>query len=147
MSKNPASGPAAFEPIKIVGVITESVSRPRGDGTAGSALYRVPIRLSSRPGPAWAAHFAATWDNPPRWTGMHRPGIARVSGDTLTLDGTTMEEVEQYHSETLRHVVAKVNADVAQHERDAHARAERDAEEARKHEATVSEIGSRLNFE
>jgi len=32
---------------------------------------------------------------------MHRPGIARVSGDKVYLDGTTIEEVQKYHRDTL----------------------------------------------
>ena len=32
---------------------------------------------------------------------MHRPGIASVSGDKIILDGTTIEEVAEYHRDTL----------------------------------------------
>ncbi len=32
---------------------------------------------------------------------MHRPGIASVSGDEILLDGTTIEEVRDYHREVL----------------------------------------------
>jgi hypothetical protein len=46
-----------FEPIRIVGIITESVSKPRNDRTPGSALYNVPFRLSRRPPPEWAEYF------------------------------------------------------------------------------------------
>ncbi|MQA92967.1 MAG: hypothetical protein GEU90_22605 [Gemmatimonas sp.] len=34
-----------------------------------------------------------------------------MSADKILLDGTTIEEVEKYHAETLRLVVNKVNAD------------------------------------
>jgi hypothetical protein len=32
---------------------------------------------------------------------MHRPNIARGTGDKVVLDGTTIEEIEKYHKETL----------------------------------------------
>ena len=48
-------------PIRILGVVVDEVTAPRLDGTAGSALYRVPFRLSRRPSPAWARLFESTW--------------------------------------------------------------------------------------
>ena len=32
---------------------------------------------------------------------MHRPGIARVRGDKIILNGTTIDEVKKYHRSTL----------------------------------------------
>ncbi len=32
---------------------------------------------------------------------MHRPRIASVAGDVIHLDGTTIEEVKEYHRDTL----------------------------------------------
>jgi len=43
-----------FKPIQITGVIDKDVSKPRGDGTPGSALYNVPFQLSAQPSSAWA---------------------------------------------------------------------------------------------
>jgi sRNA-binding protein len=141
------SDPETFEPIAIVGIVEEGVGRPRNDGTQGSALYRIPLRLSRQPSIAWARHFVETWNRPPRFTTMHRPGIARVSGDTVILDGTTMEELERYHVDTLRHVIAKVNTDVAAHEAREQERAVREAERARQHDETVRKVSERLSFE
>ena len=42
----------------------------------------------------------------PRCTG---PGIARIYGSIVTLSGTTIEEVEQYHRDTLHLAVAETN--------------------------------------
>lgn len=136
-----------YEPISIVGIVEEGVGRPRSDGTRGSALYRIPLRLSRRPSSVWARHFVETWDRPPRWTTMHRPGIASVSGDTVVLDGTTMEELEKYHVETLRHVLQQVNSDIAEHERKERARAQREAETLRRHDETVRDIAGRIKFD
>lgn len=95
--------------IKITGVILDEVTQPKMDGTKGSALYKIPFRLSRQPSPEWAKLFVSTWNMPPRFTSMHRPGIARVTGDKIILDGTTMEEVQQYHKETLQLCVAEAN--------------------------------------
>jgi hypothetical protein len=44
---------------------------------------------------------------------MHRPGIARIQGATITLNGTTIEEVERYHRDTLQLAVAETNKQYA----------------------------------
>jgi hypothetical protein len=90
-----------FEPITILGVIVDKIGTPRGDGTRGSALYDVPFRLSRRPPSDWSSLFIEAWNHPPRWTTMHRPGIASIYDDTIHLDGTTIDEVKSYHRETL----------------------------------------------
>ncbi len=41
---------------------------------------------------------------------MHRPGIAEAHGDRIVLTKTTLEEVEQYHKETLKLCVNEANA-------------------------------------
>ena len=73
----PATPSDVFVDIKITRVIVEDVTQPRNDGTPGSALYAVPFAFSRRPPSEWAQLFVALWDQPPRWTSMHRPGIAR----------------------------------------------------------------------
>ena len=88
-------------PITLLGIIADEVTKPRNDGTRGSALYAVPFRLSRRPPANWAAAFIEAWNSPSRFTTMHRPGIVRVEGDKVILDGTTIEEVERYHRDTL----------------------------------------------
>jgi hypothetical protein len=87
--------------IRILGVAVDQVTMPRLDGSRGSALYRVPFHLSRRPSADWATLFVQNWNRPPRFTTMHRPGIARVEGSTIVLDGTTLDEVEKYHRDTL----------------------------------------------
>jgi hypothetical protein len=94
-------GGEGFAPIVITGVIIDEIGQPRNDGTPGSALYRVPFRLSRRPPREWVDLFIAAWDHPPRFSTMHRPGTASIAGDTISLSRTTIEEVEKYHRETL----------------------------------------------
>ena len=48
---------------------------------------------------------------------MHRPGIARVESDKIILDGTTIEEVKQYHRDTLILCVEKTNEEEKQYRR------------------------------
>lgn len=96
-------------PIRILGIITDAVTVPRMDGTRGSALYKIPFKLSKRPSELWRQLFVREWDCPPRFTTMHRPGIASVYGDQIILDGTTIEEVRDYHRETLMLCVEEAN--------------------------------------
>jgi hypothetical protein len=78
---------------------------------------------------------------------MHRPGIASVVGDEIVLDGTTVEEVERYHAETLRHVIPAVNKEVADIERKERQRAEARRREQEAHAARVTEASKKIKFE
>jgi hypothetical protein len=121
-----------FEPLKILGIIEDEVGTPRNDGTPGCALYEVPFRFSRTPPEDWAELFIHTWDSPPRFTSMHRPGIAQIYGDRLVLDGTTIEEVQRYHLETLKLALAETNKIYTEHLARESRRAE--AERARRQE-------------
>ena len=52
----------ASSPVKIIGIIADQVSAPRGDGTLGSALYRVPFRLTRQLSQFWAEAFVRSWN-------------------------------------------------------------------------------------
>ena len=140
----PTSG---WEPIRIVGVVVDEVTQPRMDGTPGSALYAVPFRLSRNPESDWGNLFLQNWDNPPRWTSMHRPGIARVTRDRVILDGTTLEEIEKYHRETLLLALEETNRQFS--EGVARQKREDDDRRAREeaHRAEVEERAKRLKFD
>ena len=101
-----------FEPLRIEGIDPDNVGEPRADGTAGSALYSVPIRLSRRVTGEESGMLEQLWDRPPSFTTMHRPGIARVVGDSFILDGTTVDEVARYHARTLSLVVDQFSTDM-----------------------------------
>jgi hypothetical protein len=136
-----------FEPIKLVGIAKEGVGKPRDDGTRGSALYAVPLRLSRRPPADWATLFVHNWDRPPSFSTMHRPGICRVSGDTAILDGTTMEELEKYHLKTLKLALQVTNERYEQHLRSEFERKKREREAEDLHRREVEDIASRLKFD
>ena len=48
---------APDEPMRIMGVIVDEVTEPRLDGTKGSALYTVPLRLNRKPSTLWSELF------------------------------------------------------------------------------------------
>jgi len=102
-----------LEPLELVEVVIEEIGVPADDGSPGSALYLVPIRLNRKPSPEETPWILSVWDHPPSFSNMHRPGILRVRGDVLLLDGTTIEEVERYHVPTLKGVLTEVNARAA----------------------------------
>ena len=133
--------------IRIVEVIAGEVTEPRNDGTPGSALYTVPLRLSATPPSLWASLFVQHWDQPPRWTPMHRSGIARVVGNKVLLEGTTIEEVEMYHRDTLQAVLEVTNRDYRQlTEQQERERRARENEQAH-HRRNVDDVARRINFE
>lgn len=134
-------------PITLTGIVEEGIGTPKGDGSAGSALYAVPFRLSRTPTRDWANHLVTTWNRPPAWSSMHRFGAARVSGDVVTLNGVTMQEVEQYHLKTLKLCIDKVNDDIAEDEQRKRTEAERERQRVEQHQASVDEAMRRLKFD
>ena len=136
-----------FEDIRITGIVTDKVTEPRNDGTAGSALYSVPLSLSQRPDQEWARLLVQNWDQPESSTTMHRPGIAKVVGNTIVLDGTTIDEVERYHRNTLQGAVEKANRQyrqLLQNQQDERGRKEAARQEHRSH---VEDVASRIKFD
>jgi hypothetical protein len=133
-------------PLEIVGVDVDGVGTPRNDGTRGSALYLVPIRLNRVPTPREAELLIANFDRPSSWTTMHRPGIARVSGDRLLLDGTTVDEVKEYHAKTIRLAVDATNAKEAEFRRRDQAAADAARAHDDKHREHVADVAGEIDF-
>ena len=144
---SPESTSPEFEDIKITRVIVEEITEPRNDGTPGCALYSIPFALSVTPPSEWVQLFAENWDHPHRWTTMHRPGIASVYGSTVTLDGTTIDEVERYHRDTLQLAITETNRQYREwrhKEEQSHAREEALREEHRKR---IEDASKRIKFD
>ena len=78
---------------------------------------------------------------------MHRPSIARVEGNRLILDGTTIEEVEKYHLTTMKLCLDVANEKYAAHleAEEMRRREEREAAEARRRE--IEDAAGRLRFD
>lgn len=136
-----------YTPLEIIGIASARVGAPRNDGTPGSALYAVPIELSRRPTPREAALLVHHWDRPSSWSTMHRAGIARVSGRDLVLDGTTVEEVRDHHTGTVKRAVQATNLDESE-ARDRERREQEQDSAARKaHSANVQAVSDQINFD
>jgi len=141
------SGPSHFEPIRITGIVIDQVGKPINDGSRGSALYRVPFQLSANPPSEWRELFTNAWENPDRFTLMHRPGIASVVRDTVVLDGTTLEEVEEYHRETLLLAATEANRRYQELLEAQQAARDRQQQEAERHKRNVEEVAKRIKFD
>ena len=135
------------DPLRILGVIVDEVTEPTMDGTRGSALYAVPFRLNRQPSSLWSEIFLHTWDLPPSFTSMHRPGIASVVGSKIILDDTTIDEVKRYHKETLVLCVEKANEEEARVLERERQEEEQRRQNAEQHRATVESIADEINFD
>lgn len=132
--------------IKILGIVTDEVTVPTMNGTRGSALYKIPFRLSKYPSELWKKLFIQAWNFPPRFTNMHRFGIASVYGDEIILDGTTIEEVRDIHRDTLKLCVETANK---QEKNFLDAKVKREQEEEnriQKHKLNVESVSNSISF-
>ena len=77
---------------------------------------------------------------------MHRSGIAQVIGDKIILDGTTIEEVRDYHRETLKLCVEKSNIEEKTLLLKANQRKEREAEWIKTHNESIQDLAKGIDF-
>ncbi|NUM42875.1 MAG: toll/interleukin-1 receptor domain-containing protein [Leptospiraceae bacterium] len=133
--------------IKIKGILVNEVTEPRNDGTLGSNLYRIPFDLNQTPSAEWARFFIDAWNRPSRFTSMHRPGIASVRGNKIILDGTTIEEVEKYHKDTLKLAVQSANQKLSEILLKRKELAEQKAKQRDQHRKNIGDINDRINFD
>lgn len=136
-----------FQPIKIEGVIVDEVGKPRNDGSRGSALYDIPFQLSHEPPSIWDELFVQSWNHPPRYTTMHRPGIASVFGDRIVLDGTTINEVQRYHRDTLILAVNEANQKYEEYLAKRRQKAQAANVKREQHHNTVEDIARKIRFD
>ena len=144
---NPTLPQEPPRPIRILGIVVDEIGKPLNDGSRGGALYRVPFQLSARPSDKWADAFIEKWNRPRRFTSMHRPGIARIGGDKIYLEGTTVDEVERYHRDTLKLAVEDANQITAEYDAEQRARFEMERKRAEEHEQSVREAAKRISFD
>lgn len=78
---------------------------------------------------------------------MDRPGIGRVSGDCIILDGTTVEEVRDHHAKTLALVVEVLNDAEAKHRVAQQKLNERQTALRAQHQANVRDVADAIRFE
>ena len=135
-----------FQDIVIQRLIVDQITEPSLDGTAGSALYRVPFELSRKAPRDWAELCIRNWDHPPTFTTRHRPGTMSISGSRLWLNRTTIEEVRDVHRETLVAVIGVTNATYRQHIEEQSRRRQAIAETSRAHGANVRNVARDIEF-
>jgi hypothetical protein len=139
--------PTIENQVKIKGILIDEITEPINDGTAGSALYKIPFELNKTPSQEWRDYFVQAWNFPPSFSTMHRPGIASTYGNKIILDGTTIEEVEKYHKETLKLCVNVANKHFEQIELKRNQEIERKAIEREKHKKNIDDINNRISFD
>lgn len=133
--------------VRIKGILIDEVTKPINDGTAGSGLYKIPFELNKQPSRDWISLFIKAWNRPPRFSMMHRPGIASVNGNRIILDGTEIEEVERYHKDTLKLAVGvanKASREITERKK------QKEEEEKRQEEAhknKLNDISRRISFD
>ena len=77
---------------------------------------------------------------------MHRPGIASLTGDKVYLNGTTVEEVQKYHRDTLKLALEETNNLIADYLRTKHAEAERERAKREQHAQSVRDAAKDIRF-
>lgn len=83
---------------------------------------------------------------PPRFTTMHRPGIASVIGDRIILDGTTIEEVKDCHRDTLKLCVEEANIKEGEILERQRLEREREEERVKSHKQKVEKLSNDIVF-
>ena len=135
------------ETIRIKGILVDEVTQPSDDGTQGSALYRIPFELSRQPNYEWSEMFTDAWNRPSSFTSMHRPGIASITTNKIILDGTTIEEVERCHKETLKLAVDTANKNYKEYSQRKKQKEEDDSKRKEEHKRNIDDISRRISFD
>jgi len=78
---------------------------------------------------------------------MHRPGIASVVGDTIVLDGTSLDEVKRYHRETLKLALSETNREYNDLRSRQQASEERERARVEAHRQEVAKKAGDINFD
>jgi hypothetical protein len=137
---------AEDDKIRIKGIVVDEVTQPRNDGSRGSGLYKIPFELNRRPSYGWIEHFIQSFDHPPEFTSMHRPGIASVYGNKIYLDGTTIDEVERYHKKTLKLAVEVANNKYGELQARRKYQEEQERIRNEQHRKNIDDISKRISF-
>jgi len=130
--------------IRVLGVIVNEVSEPQSAGR-GRTVYDVPLQLSRRVPKEWAQYFLCAWHRGPKISAEHRPVVVNVGADRIVLEGTTIDEVEQF-LELIKFAISEANQK-SYHEATELQEEEIIAQQKRKeHLRHVAEVAKRLRF-
>ena len=78
---------------------------------------------------------------------MHRPGIARVSGNKILLEGTTIEEVKDYHRDTLKLAVDATNQEYRARVGEAERKRRALEDEKARHRRNIDDVATEIPFD
>ena len=131
-----------YEPIRITGIIVDRGTDPPSSGN----LYEIPLQLSRTPDPDWVRHFLQAWDREQCFASSHRPGM-EVGSDSIILDGTTIDDLEQSLLRALKSAAEEANRLASEDKGKLLQTAS--AEEQRKmdHREHVAAVAKRLRFD
>jgi len=132
--------------IMLIRIDSDEVTQPLNNGTPGSALYSVPFHLNHYPNRTWQQIFLQKWRFPSQFTTKHRGNIAKINRDLIILDGTTIEEVRDYHLRTLKLVIQETNKQYKQLIIKEQQRQERAIDIKNKQREKVQSVINDLNF-
>jgi hypothetical protein len=130
-----------YVPIRITSVIVEQV----GDPSPGATHYEIPLQLSRPPEPEWVIYLLRAWDGQQHVAPTSRPGI-EVGADRIILDGTTIDDLEQYHMQPLERAIGEANQLASEVRGKSQQKAS--AEEVKRliHREHVAAVAKRLKF-
>ena len=93
--------PARGWPHQIKGIVLDEIGTPRSDQNARECPLQGSFPALASPVGRLGTVLVQTWDRPPSFSTMHRPASPE-SRVIVILDGTTVEEVEKVHLDTLK---------------------------------------------
>ena len=133
--------------LYIKRILPNEGSSPRNDGTPGSALYEIVFELSENAPYGWSRFFIQAWNRPDFYTSMHRPGIATTHNNRISLKGTTIEEFEKHHRDTLESAVEKANQQHAEYLRQQQEIQEKARYEEKQHRENITNKAANIKFD
>lgn len=132
-----------MEDIRIVDIIGQDITEAENR----RPLYTIPFKLNRVPSSLWADIFIKVWNNPPKYSSKHRPGIARVLRDRIILDGTTLDEVKSTHKATLEVCVCEANRIEAEQLRKERQQNQASEKKTREFRRSVEEKAKEIRFD
>ncbi len=130
-----------YEPIRITNIIIEQVTEPQ----IGARHYKIPLRLSRIPDSEWMRQFLRAWEELKGLASTQLPGV-EIGSDRIILDGTTIDDLEQFHIKVLKQALDEANRISRDKYEKLHDSGDGKKELTQHHEY-VAEIAKRIRFD